>query len=106
MTVTADTIKPFALLQLANAHVRRFANLIQRHDEGQRGIRIDECLHYRFIWSALADKVNNAIVKRPISGPAPAELTRADCPIELDEEERQEVGDAIDCGDYDSIVNA
>lgn len=86
------------LLALANAHVKRFGIMVHNAREGARGIRLDECEHYLYIWSDLQQKVNNAIVSREEG--VLIESVRVD----LDEEEENEVQDAIDCGDYDQLL--
>ncbi len=93
-------IPPMKLLELARAHVRRFTNRIERHKQGARGIRIDECEHYKFLWAALEDKINNAIVSRKHG----TEPTKENVDYKLDDAEYQEIWEAIDSGDYDELL--
>lgn len=92
------------LLVLAEKHTRHFKNLSRQSDDGVLGIRRDECEHYAFIWSTLWNKVNNAIVSKNVPAEERQKLTQQDCGLELDEEERQEVHDAIMSGEYDDLL--
>lgn len=88
-----EDLTPRQLSALADAHVRRFKNLIESARSGMRGVRVGECEHYVEVWTAVQRAAISAMVRR---------VDRADLP----DDGRDEVQDAIDCGDYDELLEA
>ena len=89
----AEDLSTRALLALSASHVVRFEHYIEQAANGGRGMRLGECEHYLAIWTGLQKRVLKAMfTKQP--------------KVSLTEDERDEVQDAIDCGDYDDLISS
>lgn len=95
-----ENVPLMKLLELARVHARRFQNMLTSAAHGEPGIRAGECEHYLALWQGLEDRLNAAIAKRPV-GEQP---TIKNVAFTLTEDERDEVSDAITCGDYDELL--
>lgn len=88
--VTIDTITQPQLLALAIAHIHRFSNLIDGA-KWRTGVRVDECKRYLALWRGVYVKAVDARV---------VTITKA----KLTRDERNEIDEALECGDYDKLL--
>ncbi len=73
------------LVELADAHIARFGRLVVlAEEENHPGIRTSECRVYLNLWTDAK--------RRLLTGQ------------ELDPSQRDEIQDAIECGDYDELL--
>jgi hypothetical protein len=88
-----NDIHPTKLLELARYHVKHFDNMLALHAKGVIGFRVKECEHYKAVWTSVETKANQAVVLRK-----PLAYTT------LTPTESQEVWEAIDSGDFDTML--
>jgi hypothetical protein len=73
---------------LADAHVKRFENLIESAKAGSKNIRVEECEMYVRIWRGIQTKARSADFDFNL----------------LAKEEQAEVRDAVTSGSYDELL--
>lgn len=76
-----DELSKETIAKIAEAHKHRFENLLS---SGGRNVRIGECEHYLAIWSVVAAHNRDG--------------------VPLEDEGRNELVEAICCGDYDHML--
>lgn len=89
----AEDLSARTILTLASMHVKRFETLIHNAKEGARGINQGDCEHYLVIWQALQRRALKALISQAGH-------------VCMTEDERDELQDAIDSGDYDDVISS
>lgn len=85
--VTLENITQPQLLALAIAHIHRFTNLIAG-SKWSKDVRVDECQRYLAIWRGTYKKASRPEYVKTV----------------LSRDERNEIVDALECGDYDALM--